>query len=82
MSNTGMFDNDEWKFECQRDEKAAKELEVIQEIRNNWTEWGNKRLMPGDSAQAKSYNEQIANFCNSQANTEIAKLEGRYNGKD
>ena len=77
---SGIFDKEEWSFECKRDEKAAKE----KEIRDNWMAWGNARLMQRaseDDAYAKSYNEQIAAFVTAQIDTEIAKLESRYNGE-
>jgi len=79
---SGMFDKEEWSFECKRDERAAKELEDIKKIREEWMGWGDKRLIKyeGENAAAKAHNEDIANFVTAQINTEIAKLQGRYNG--
>ncbi len=55
--------------------------EEKKKITDAWMEWGNKRLIDSDSAVAISYNEQIASFVDAQIKTEIAKLEGRYNGE-
>jgi lysylphosphatidylglycerol synthetase-like protein (DUF2156 family) len=33
---SGMFDKEEWDFECRRDEKAAEELEQIKAVRDKW----------------------------------------------
>ena len=82
MSN-GAFDKDDWSFETKRDDKDAELQAKIKEITDNWMAWGNQRLMKGASkndAYAISYNEQIAAFVDTQIKTEIAKLEGRYNG--
>ena len=58
----GMFDKEEWSFECKRDEEAAKELEQIKAIRDKWQDLVTK----------------FQEFTNSEAEKEIIKLKEKW----
>jgi len=70
----GHFDKEEWSFECKRDDRAQKEVE----IKANWKAWADKRLMKGaddNDAYARDYNEGIKRFAEQSAELEINKLK-------
>ena len=74
MSDNGMFDKEEWSFECKRDEKAAKELEEIQAIRDKWQAWVYYRK----TDEFLYYGESVQEFADAEAEAEIAKLKEKW----
>lgn len=74
---SGMLDNDEFRFECKRDERAAKELEEIQAIRNKWQGWVDYRK----TEFAEAYDKEVQEFANKEAEREINELKENGNSK-
>jgi len=70
---SGMFDKEEWSFECKRDDAAAKELEEIQAIRDKWKSWVEYR-----KAEFTYFNDDIQEFANREAEKEITELKKKW----
>jgi len=66
----GHFDEEEWSFECKRDERAAKEIEQIKAIRAKWKNWVKYRKVHFK----QSYNDELQAFADAEAEKEIANL--------
>lgn len=49
-------------------------IDKIKAIKEEWTSWGNKRLIEVNTTFDKSYNEQIAAFVDAQIKTELSKI--------
>ena len=72
---SGMFDKEEWSFECKRDEAAAKELEEIQAIRDKWQGWIEHRK---GGEFALTYGDDVREYANTQAEKEITELKKKW----